>query len=88
LFDQASRSDAAFAKGKPLALLWAFLESSSLYSSKLEHRDSLNEWGTHEARVQARREFAKQAGSSDYFAKERPLWPGEALNSEPLGIAG
>jgi hypothetical protein len=78
---------ATAARGRPLGLLWAFLQASTDYPTKEEHRNRVGEWGTHPKRAEARRLFALCPGAHEFLSKERATWPHESAGSEPAGLA-
>jgi hypothetical protein len=56
--------------GRPVGLTWSFLASAHKYGTKLEHVNSIYEWGDLEARSRARADFLSHPKSADYEIAE------------------
>jgi hypothetical protein len=70
-------------KGRPLGLLWHFLNVAGDHTSKASHR-AIEIHATRPRRLRAREDFSLMEGAADFLSKERLPLPGEGAEPERL----
>jgi hypothetical protein len=66
-------------RGRPIGLVWSFLESAHMYATKDQHKMAIEEWGSLERRTAARTSFHAHPKRAEYDEAEYLHVVGEPL---------